>query len=197
VTRILTLAAALLAVLVLALGATGAPAAERPSLTDEIAARLGVSGEQLRAAVKATLTARIDAAVAAGKLTPERAATLKERIATAKGLGLGMKRGSAKKQKALVQRIAKAKGARLAAEYLGLTREELRAELKAGKSLAQIAVAEGKTAAGLVDALLVKARERATKAVAAKRVTQQQAEALLERLEERIEKRVQRTRTAS
>ena len=64
-------------------------AADRPSLVDEIAARLGVSPEQLRAAVKAALVARVDAAVAAGKLTPEQGARLKERIAKANGLGLG------------------------------------------------------------------------------------------------------------
>lgn len=196
-TRIISLAAALVAVSMLAVGATGAAAAEKPSLADEVAKRLGVTPEQLRAAFKATLTARVDAAVAAGKLTPEEAAKLKARIARAEGLGLAAKRGAAKKQKGLAQRIAKAKGLGVAVGYLGLTREELRAELKDGKSLAQVAVAEGKTAAGLVDALLARAKERAAKAVAAKRLTQERADALLERLEERLAKRVQRARTAS
>lgn len=196
--RILTLAAALLAVIMLALGATSAPAADKPSVGDEVANRLGVTPDQLRSAFKAVLTARVDAALAAGKLTPAQATKLKERIANAKGLGLGATRGAAEKRQALVRRIgAKAKRLGVAAEYLGLTREELRAQLKAGMSLAQIAVAEGKTAAGLVDALLENAKERAAKAVAAERLTEQRADALLERLEKRLEQRVQRRRTAS
>ena len=150
-TKILSLAAALLAVLMLALGATSAPAADKPSVADDVAQRLGITSERLQAAFKASLTARVDAALAAGKLTPEQAAKLKERIAGAKGLGLGVKRGFAAKQRALVKRVgAKTKSLGAAADYLGLTREELRTELQGGKSLAQVATAEGKTVDGLV-----------------------------------------------
>ena len=75
--RVPAIVAAALAALVLGAGATGALAADRPTLTDEIAAQLGVSPEQLRAAFKAALVARVDAAVAAGKLTPAQGARLK------------------------------------------------------------------------------------------------------------------------
>ena len=47
--------------------ALGAARPTSPSLVDDVAARLGVSGDQLRAAFKAALTARIDAAAAAGR----------------------------------------------------------------------------------------------------------------------------------
>ena len=40
-----------------------------------------------------------------------------------------------------------------AAAYLGLTAAQLRAELESGKTLAQIATAQGKTAAGLIQAM--------------------------------------------
>lgn len=196
--RILTLAATALAVLMLALGATSAPAADKPSVADEVAAKLGVTPEQLRAAFKAVLTARVDAALAAGKLTPEQAAKLEERIANAQGLGLGAMRGAGKKRQALVARvIAKAKHLGAAATYLGLTREELRAELKEGASLAEIAVAQGKTADGLVAAMLAPAKERLAKAVSAKRLTQERADAILERLESRLERRLARSHSAS
>jgi hypothetical protein len=181
----------------LALGASTAAAAEKPSLADQVAARLGVSAEQLRAAFKATLTARVDAAVAAGKLTPEQGAKLKERIANAKGLGLGGKHRFAKKQQALVKRIGvRAKRLGAASEYLGLTRERIRAELKAGKSLAQIAAARGKTADGLATAMLAPVKDRLAKAVAAKRLTRERADEILERLDERLGQRIHRTRPA-
>ena len=197
-TRIITLVAALAACALLAVGVSAAAAADKPSLADEVAAKLGVSPVELRTAFRATLTARVDAALAAGKLTPEQAAKLKARIADAKGLGLGVKRGFAKKQQALVKRIgAKAKRLGAASEYLGLTREQLRAELKAGKSLAQIATAQGKSADGLVTAMLAPVQERLAKAVAAKRLTQQRADEILERLTDRVETRIARTRSAS
>ena len=192
-TRILTVAALLAACASLALGATAASAADKPSLVDQVAARLGVTP-----AFRATLTARVDAAVAAGKLTPEQAAKLKQRIADAKGIGLGARQAFAKHRKALVQRIgAKSRGLGAAAAYLGLTREQLRTELKSGKSLAQIAAAKGKTTSGLVAAMLAPLKERLAKAVAAKRLTQARADQRLERLSDRLEQRVQRTRPAT
>ena len=122
--RVPALVAAALAALVLGAGATSALAANRPTLTDEIAAQLGVSPEKLRAAVKAALVARVDAAVAAGKLTRDQGARLKERIAKANGLGLGARRAFAEKRKAFGDRLAKsAKRRGPAAEYLGMTRE--------------------------------------------------------------------------
>jgi hypothetical protein len=198
VTRILTGAALLTACASLALGASAATAADKPSLVDQVAARLGVSPEQLRAAFRATLTARVDAAVAAGKLTPEQAAKLKQRIADAKGTGLGVRQAFAKHRQALVRRIgAKRRGLGPAASYLGLTREQLRSELKSGKSLAQIAAAKGKTTSGLVAAMLAPLKQRLAKAVAAKRLTQVRADEILERLADRLEQRVQRTRPAT
>ncbi len=192
--RVPAIVAAALAALVLGAGATGALAADRPTLTDEIAARLGVSPEQLRAAVKAALVARVDAAVAAGKLTPEQGARLKERIAKANGLGLGARRAFAEKRKAFGDRLAKsAKRRGPVAEYLGMTREALRAELRKGQSLAQIARARGKSVDGLVAAMVAPVKERLAKAVASKRLTQQRADALLERITDRLERLVQRT----
>jgi len=66
VTRIIALTASLAAVAALAAGVSSAGAADKPSFADDLAARLGVSPDKLRDAFKATLTARIDAAVTAG-----------------------------------------------------------------------------------------------------------------------------------
>ena len=192
------LVAALAAVAVLGIAAAGASAADSPRLVDEVAARLGIAPDQLRAAFRDALAARIDAAVETGKLTPEQGARLKERLADAKGLGLMLRGRLAMKHPALV-RALRARAHRLGpiAKYLGISRQELHTELRSGKSLAQIAVAHGKTVDGLVDAIVARARARLDTAVEKSRLTRQRADELLARLTDAVEQAVWRTRTAS
>ena len=191
--RFTALLAAALTAIVLGTGASAAVAAESPSLADEVAKRLGVTPEQLRAAFKATRTARVDAAVKAGRLTPEQGARLKERITKANGLGLGARKGFAGKRKAFGDRIAKAaRGKGPAATYLGMTRQALFAELKKGKSLAQVARERGKTVEGLVAAVVAPLEKQLAKAVDAKRLTQQRADEILARFTDGTRKLVER-----
>jgi hypothetical protein len=191
--RFTALLAAGLTAIVLAAGASSAVAAERPSFADELAKQLGVTPAKLRAAVKAALFTQIDAAVKAGRLTPEQAAKLKQRIEKANGLGLGARRAFAEKRKAFGNRVGKAtRGKGPAATYLGMTREALWAELKKGKSLAQVAREKGKSVDGLVAAMVKPLQERLTKAVEAKRLTKQRADEILERVTDATERLVQR-----
>jgi hypothetical protein len=192
-TRFVALVASLAAVAAFALGAGAASAADSPSLVDDAAARLGVSPDKLRAAFKAALAARVDAAVAAGRLTPEQGAKLKARIASAKGLGIGVRRGILERHKAMLGRIhGKAKARGPIATYLGMTRAELRAELRSGKSLAQIAAAKGKTAAGLQAAMLAPVKAALARAVDRGRLTQARADEILARITERVATAIQR-----
>lgn len=190
--RHIALAAALVAVATLAFGAGAASAADTPTLGDAVAARLGITGDQLRTAFKAELTSRIDAAVAAGKLTPEQGAKLKERVANAKGLGIGARRAFTQKHKALVARIVRVNRLHLAAKYLGMTPKEIRTARQDGQSLAQIATSKGKSVDGLVAAIVAPAKARAAKAVSNGRLTQQRADELIARLTERAQALVQR-----
>ena len=190
--RHIALAAALVAVATLAFGAGAASAADTPTLGDAVAARLGITGDQLRTAFKAELNSRIDAAVAAGKLTPEQGAKLKERVANAKGLGIGARRAFTQKHKALVARIVRVNRLHLAAKYLGMTPKEIRTARQDGQSLAQIATSKGKSVDGLVAAIVAPAKARAAKAVSNGRLTQQRADELLARLTERVQALVQR-----
>lgn len=192
-TRIAALAASLVAVAALAGGAAAAGAADRPPLAEDVATRLGIPPEKLRDAFRAALAARIDAAVAAGRLTPEQGARLKTRIANAKGLGLGIGKAFAKRHHAFVGRVVahgRAMGA--AATYLGLSRKELRAELAKGQSLAQIAKAKGKTTDGLVAAMVAPAKAALAKAVSSGKLTQGRADEILARLTDRVEALVER-----
>jgi hypothetical protein len=66
-----------------------------------------------------------------------------------------------------------------AAAYLGITEAQLRTELESGKTLAQIATAHGKTAAGLVQALYDARKKDLDAAVAAGKLTRAQADAML------------------
>jgi hypothetical protein len=72
------------------------------------------------------------------------------------------------------------------ATYLGMSVADLQAELKGGKTLAQVATSKGKTAAGLITALTSDAKENLTAAVAAGWITQTQADAVLDRVTDEI-----------
>ena len=156
----------------------------------QVATTRGKSVEGLKQALLGALKARLDAHVAAGKLSAERA---QQRLARAPA-----------HVDRLVNRVWKPKAARphraakgvvgAAAAYLGLTRQQLAAEWRAGKSLAQIAAERGKSVAGLKQALLDAIKVRLDAAVAAGRITAAHAERLLARAPARIERLVTRTR---
>ncbi|MGL6279871.1 MAG: hypothetical protein ACRC50_09980 [Gaiella sp.] len=199
--RKLTLAVAGLAAAVSLVGANVAladDAPKQPTLIDAVAAKLGLTPAQMQAAFKAVLVERIDARVAAGQLTAAQAAKLKERIANAQGLGLGVRGKLAKQAKAFKRGlIAASKRLAPVAERLGMTRAEIRAELKAGKSLAEIAAAKGVSKDALVAAMVAPAKERLAKAVAAGRLTQTRADELIARLTERVTKLVDAKRAVT
>jgi hypothetical protein len=81
----------------------------------------------------------------------------------------------------------------IAASYLGVPAAQVRQELQAGRTLAQIADAtSGKSAAGLVQALIQARREALAEAVASGALPQAKADKLKARLPQRIAKAVNR-----
>jgi hypothetical protein len=85
----------------------------------------------------------------------------------------------------------------VAARYLGLKPAELASELRSGKTLAQIADAtSGKSAAGLIDAIVAERRSALAARVAAGSLTQEQANSRLARLRSRVTAAVNRVRGA-
>jgi len=153
----------------------------------QIATARGKSVNGLEAAMVAAGKAKLDAAVAAGKLTSaqeqtklERLQKLVDRLVNAKLRGRGGHAG-----KAAVLRVA--------AKYIGITPRALMAELK-GKSLAQVATAHGKTVSGLKEALLKPFKARLDKAVAAGRISSADAQARLAKLSARLDELINRTR---
>jgi lambda repressor-like predicted transcriptional regulator len=77
---------------------------------------------------------------------------------------------------------------RATADLLGMTPAELVAQLRAGRSLADVAAEHGVDQATLVQTLTRRARERLDRQVAAGRLTPEQADALFQRLTERVER---------
>ena len=74
--------------------ATGSPNDERKAVIDDAAKQLGVTPAKLSSALKKALENRVDAAVAAGRLTKDQGEALKKRIESddypALGLGFGL-----------------------------------------------------------------------------------------------------------
>jgi hypothetical protein len=82
----------------------------------------------------------------------------------------------------------------VAATYLGLTEGELRSRLRSGKTMAEVANAtDGKSADGLVDALVAAATKNIAADVSSGRLTQSQADGILPGLKQHITARVTST----
>jgi hypothetical protein len=73
-----------------------------------------------------------------------------------------------------------------AAKYLGLSEADLRAKLRAGQSLADVAKAQSKDLNGLQQALVDATKAQLDKAVADKKLTQSQADDILANVKSRI-----------
>ncbi len=169
-----------------AIGATqlSSPKDESQAVVNDAAKQLGVQPQALTDALEKALENRVDAAVADGRLTKEQGDALKQRIESGDvPLFLGPALGEH-------GRLGHFADLDAAASYLGLTEAELRTQLVAGKTLAQVATAEGKSVDGLIDALVSATKEHLDDAVAAGRLTQAQEDQLLGDLKQRITDRV-------
>jgi hypothetical protein len=159
------------------------PAEENQAIIDDAAQQLGISPSKLSDALKKALSDRVDAAVAAGRITKAEGDALKQRIESdGVPLFLGPHRGFG--------HLDFRGGLDAAAGYIGLTEAQLETELEGGKTLAQVAQAHGKSVDGLVDALVADAKQHLDAAVAAGRLTKAQETEMLNGLRDRISSRV-------
>ena len=158
------------------------PTEESDAIVADAAKQLGVSPDKLDAALKQALENRVDAALAAGTITAAQATELKQRIEdgdvplVGMGPGLGHRGG----HHGFVDFST-------AAGYLGLTEAQLRTKLEDGDTLAEVAKAQGKTAAGLVDALVAAAKTDLDEQVTAGRITAAQRTSILADIESRLD----------
>ena len=172
------------------------------SFLDSVAKHLGISSAELEDATRAAAIDQVDQALEDGRITQEQADELKSRIESGDfpgflgpalvgpglfGFGHAERGGPGHHMFFFGDKLSSA------AEYLGLTQAELREQLAAGKSLADVAEAEGKSVDGLKQAILAGAKSALDEAVESKRLTQEQADAIYERLQGSIDELVSGT----
>ena len=130
------------------------PTEESDAIVADAAKQLGVSADKLDAALKQALENRVDAALEAGTITAAQAAELKQRIDAGEVplVGVGPGFGHRGGHHGFVDFAARS---RLPRRHRG---EAPTPSLENGDTLAEIAKANGKTAAGLEQALVAAAK---------------------------------------
>jgi polyhydroxyalkanoate synthesis regulator phasin len=158
------------------------------SFVERLAEKLGLTSDELDAAIEETTNEMIDEAVADGRLSEERADALRERVESGNGFfrmmpeshGFGMHRAG-----------PISFGIESIADTLGITTDELRAELDAGSSLSEIIAAHGSTVDAVVDALMADTEAELTQAVENGDLSQEQADRMLENLPEHLTRMIE------
>lgn len=154
-------------------------AEENQAILADAANQLGITPTKLSDALEKALSDRVDAAVAAGRLTKSEGDALKQRMNSGDfPLFGGFHHGFG--HNAFFGDLS------AAADYLALTEAALHAQLHEGKTLAHVAQAQGKSVGGLVDAMVKAARQRLDDAVSAGRLTQAKENEMLSGLRDRI-----------
>ena len=158
------------------------------SLAD-MAAEQDVDVDVLKDAMVTAATERINAAVEAERIDEDEAAEklaeldakIDERLTTVPDLSEreGKRRGS-----------NRGAGFDALEETLGLTGEEIRAELAAGNTLADIAEAQGVSVEDLADQLVASMEERLDQAVENGRIDEDRADEIREGLDEKVEEKL-------
>lgn len=176
-----------------ALAKNGDRATAANEFLDRLAAKLGITSDRLRSAASETEKELIQARARDGKLTQQQADQLIELIDKngpvlrvqhlAPSSASGRDAGGA---------VAVQVGARVAADAVakatGLTADQVHEQLRAGKTLAEIGVAAGKSRADLTAAITNATRQGLDEAVQSGRLTREQADQLLNRATQQIDR---------
>jgi polyhydroxyalkanoate synthesis regulator phasin len=194
------LAGVLVAALVLAVAVAGvAVAASDPqagqsktnlfqNFIEKFAGNLGVGQDEVVAALDATKKQILDEAVQQGRLTQEQA----DKIAAAKNGGMGWF-GDFQGRKHGVKPGFR-EGGRIysdgMADVLGITPDQLKTELQSGKKLSEIIADHGFTAEQFNQEMLEIKKESLSKAVADGKMTQEQADRMMQKMEQRFDNKV-------
>ncbi len=170
------------------------------AILDDAAKRLNVTPDKLRDALSAAQDAQLDQAVKDGDLTQKQADAIKEaRKQSGRVLaGPGLRGGPGPHGVLKLRGGAGGMGPHLhafgfrdgmfedLAKALGTTPAKLKESLRDGKSVAEVAKANGKSLADVRAAVKAATKTRLDKAVKDGDLTQKQADAILERVEDHV-----------
>lgn len=202
-TRIISAAAAVIIAGTGALGVVAAagaqeegqpPAAERQARREaflsRIAEKLGVTLEGLRQAVRDAAIDAVNEAEAEGRITSEQADKARQRIEE-KGIG-----GLLRQRQERIERLHRLRAGIIesSAAAIGIDADALKAELKAGASIAEVAAEEGVALDDVKARIIADAQAKADDAVAAGRIDEARADELLAKLTERLDELLNRKR---
>lgn len=163
----------------------------REKMHEAIAEILGVEVDEYDAAIEQAHEQVLGEAVTEGWLTEDQAEQMRERHA--EGIGpRGMDKSFFGSRMGFMGRGGNSFLA-VAADELGMTASELMEELGNGKSIAEIAQEKGVDTQAIVDAHQAKLAETLAGAVEDGRITQKQADWMLEQSQERITEQLEST----
>jgi len=146
------------------------------NFVSKLAANLGLTQDQVTTALDTTKKQMLDEAVQQGKITQEQA----DKIAAGKDFGWG-RFGFQDSKKGFVGKGRDLDGM---ASALGLTADQLKAEIQAGKKIEDIVTGQGMTMDQFCQKMLESKKTEISQAVTDGKMTQEQADKMLQRLEQ-------------
>jgi len=163
-------------------GKTGPAALQQAGqlFLSKLAAALGIDQSKLDSAIQDAAKQTLDQMVKDGQITQKQADQMLQGMQDNPSLGMLPFKGMCLGKGGFAKR-----GIEDVAQILGMTVDDLRAQLQAGKKLTDIAQAKGITSAQLEQQLLEQAKVRITGAVEAGQITQQQADEMINRLSQK------------
>ena len=173
----------------------GKPAAQAraDAFVNALASKLGKTPDDVRNAAKSAEHDLVSQALQAGKINQDQANRLNQRIDRSNGLPFGRGLVAAEKAKGSAPAaLDRQVGGKALAQFFGEQPKDVMAELRSGKSLAQIATAHGKTVDQLKSFIHDQAKTRLDAQVAAGKMTQAREDAALKRLDANLERLVNR-----
>jgi hypothetical protein len=159
---------------------------------ERVAEKLGITRDQLEDAIQAAALDAVDEAEANGRLTAEQADNARERIESGQGpRGFFDRRQDRREHRRDLVRKGIVESA---AEALGMTFDELKAELQTGDSIADVAGEQGVSLDTVKAEITADAEAKLRVAVANGRITQERADAALARLSENLDEILNRSK---
>jgi polyhydroxyalkanoate synthesis regulator phasin len=166
----------------------------RQEFHEAVAGVLGISVDEYDAALDQARDQVLDKAVEEGNLTQDQAERIRERAAEGFGPGMvGGGFGRGMMGRGMMDRGWGMMGdsedslIAIAADKLGMTVDELTTQLKDGKTVADLAKEKGVDLQTIVDAFMAARQETLNQAVTDGKITQEQADQMLENMRDMIE----------